>query len=93
MKSSISVWEQMNAAMSRYLFIQLEVGLTFAQAATQASWTEDVLHNRRLARRSYDRTKKLLQHVPLTGPEAHHLLQQLRSLESALRRLGDSLQG
>ena len=42
----------MVTAMFRFLEIELEVGLTFAKAAENAPSTEDLLHNRKLARRA-----------------------------------------
>lgn len=81
--------QQMDAAMSRFLVVELEVGLTFAKAAINAHWTQELLHNRKLARKAYDTATRLMNQAKLTEAEAKGLDSGLQSLKLALSQLGD----
>ena len=80
---------QMNAAMSRFLEIELEIGQTFADAAIHARWTQELLHNRRLARRAYDTTIRLMRHANLAKADARKVAIKLHRLRQKLSQLGD----
>lgn len=81
---------EMNAAMSRFLQIELQVGQTFAKAAINARWTRESLHNRRLARKAYDTTKRLMD-AKLTKAKSRKISKQLEILKLMLSQLGDPL--
>lgn len=86
---SILIWQQTNAAMVRFLSLEAEIGLNFAQAAMEASWTEDVLRNRQFARRAYETACRLLQRAKFTEAEAMDFMDKLARLHQFLRHLGD----
>lgn len=75
--------------MFRFLEIELEVGITFAKAAENAASTEDLLHNRKLARRAYDSVLRHTSRANSTGLETKRITTRLRKLRLALFRLGD----
>jgi len=82
---------EMDAAMSRFLAVEVEVGHAFAKAATDARWTREVLHNRRLARRAYDTATRLMRQVRFAEGEAQTLARRLENLRLSLSKLGDPL--
>jgi hypothetical protein len=75
--------------MSRFLIVELEVARTFARAAINASWTQDVLHYRNLARKAHDTTRRLMVLTRLTEDQARELAHQLKALKLTLSQLGD----
>jgi hypothetical protein len=81
--------EELHAAMSRFLTVELEVGLGFAQAAAEARWTEELLRNRRIARRAYELARQMIGRTYLSRPEMARLEKKLRELRAALLKLGD----
>ena len=83
--------QEMDAAMSKFLEIEVEVGQTFAKAAANAQWTHELLHNRRLARRAYDTTTRLMTSAKLTEVNARKIARELQILRLMLSQLGDSL--
>ena len=83
--------QQMDAAMSKFLEIELKVGQTFAKAAINAQWTRELLHNRRLARRAYVTTTRLMGSAKLTEANARKVARELQILRLLLSQLGDSL--
>jgi hypothetical protein len=76
--------------MSRFLDIELDVGRTFAWAAMNSRWTGDVLHNRRLARKAYNTTARLISHPKLTDTDAKKLAKKMELLKLTLIQLGDA---
>ena len=91
MRDSIATWRQVDSALSRLLFIEAEVGLTFAQAALNAGSTRECLHCRKLARRAYDNAGKWLTRTRLTTEDTKALHDKLQLLRAELKRLGDPL--
>jgi hypothetical protein len=89
MTDSAPLRQQLDAAMTRYLVIELEVGLAFAQAAANAEHTKDLLHNRQIARRAYDSACMLMRRAYFHNIELHYLQNTLQKLRLALRGLGD----
>jgi hypothetical protein len=87
--SAVEWRRQLNAAMSRFVAIELEVGLTFAQAVSHASWTRDCLRYRRLARRAYDNANRWVERTRLTRAQFEQLSKKLITLQLALGHLGD----
>jgi hypothetical protein len=89
-RADLSVFRlQMNAAMSRFLEIELKIGQTFADAAINSRWTQELLHNRRLARRAYDTTVRLRDHANLAKADARRVDSELQRLKWKLSQLGD----
>jgi hypothetical protein len=82
---------QMDVAMSRFLEIELEIGRTFAEAAIQAPWTAEALHNRRLARRAYDTTIRLMHRAKFEKAGVRKFSRDLERLKCLLSQLGDPL--
>jgi hypothetical protein len=81
--------QQMVSTMTRFLEIELEVGLTFARAATQSTVTVDVVHNRKLARKAYDTVSRSLGQADLMDCRSKKVVNRLQRLKVALFRLGD----
>lgn len=89
MPKSGGIWQQLNAAMSSFVRVELEVGLAFAQAAADADCVDELLHNRYLARKAYNESEKLMHHVCPKRLELRELQKRRSQLQSALRKLGD----
>jgi hypothetical protein len=89
MRDSFATWQEIDTALSRLLFIEAEVGLTFAHAAISADSTGECLHNRKLARRAYDNAGKWLARAKLADGDTNALCNRLQTLRRELRRLGD----
>jgi hypothetical protein len=84
-----AIWQQTNAALSKFLSLELDIGLAFAQAADKAASTRDLLRSRRSARKAYDTACSMMRKTKLTESDARRLAQRLEQLRLALRRLGD----
>jgi len=86
---SLRLWNEMDAAMSRFLVVEAGVGRAFAKAAIDARETREALHNRQLARKAYDTIVRLMSQVRLTKADAKTLHRGLQHLKQVLSQLGD----
>jgi hypothetical protein len=89
MGDSPATWQQLGAAMSRFITVELEVGLAFAQAAADAQETREILRNRGIARRAYDMARKMMNRAHMTELEFRALKDRQLHLRSKLCTLGD----
>jgi hypothetical protein len=92
MRDSATVWQQVDSAIQHFLILEVDIGMTFAEAATHASSTQERLHNRRLARKAYDSSAKWFARARFTEPDARTHNLKLRELRLALNKLGDPIQ-
>lgn len=89
MKNAGEIWQQIDTAVCRLMFLEAAVGMTFAEAAINAYSTDECLHNRKMARRAYDTAQTWMHRGRLTDVETKDLRAKLLCLGEILRRLGD----
>jgi hypothetical protein len=85
------LWRGIEAALVGFLLVELDLGMTFARAAMDATGSRERLRNRRLARSTYDTVVRLGERAKPTGPDTAKLAAKTSELKSALRGLGDPL--
>jgi hypothetical protein len=88
-KDPAIVWQQLEEAMVTFLRVELETGLVFARAATTIDDVPDLLHNRRLARKSFDTFQILAGKLGTQNPVLHALDGKRMALHNALKKLGE----
>jgi hypothetical protein len=89
MKNPAILWHQIDAAIYKFLLVEADIGLTFAQAAIHATCTEECLHCRGIARQSYDVAQKGMHRGHFSKREAKNLCGKLKRLRRALEQSGD----
>lgn len=90
MIDAATIRREIEAALLRFLLLELDLGMTFAKAAEDATETRERLHSRMLARRTYETVVRLGGKVQPTEKRAE-LEAKMARLISALRGLGDPL--
>jgi hypothetical protein len=83
------MWQQVDSALCRLLFLETDIGMNFAHVAVSADSTREGLHNRQLARRAYDNAERWMSRATLTRGEKKMLCGRMQCLREALRGLGD----
>ena len=92
MKDPATVWQQVDTAIQQFLIVELDVGMTFAQAAAHAQSTDERLRSRQLARKAYDTGSRWIFRARFTPEDSRTYHQKLRQLRLALNKLGDPIQ-
>lgn len=82
-------WEGRDAAGVRFLFTELQIGMTFANLAISAGMEgfERTAHYASVARKAYDTILRFEQRVWLSEKEVRELEKGKRALETVLREL------
>ncbi|MBT9330846.1 hypothetical protein [Paracidobacterium acidisoli] len=91
MRDCLVVWSEVKAAFSGHLFIEADIGMTFALAARNALDTRECLHYRGLARHAYETILSKKGHASLSGTEDNRLCSKAAQLKDMLRLAGDPL--
>jgi hypothetical protein len=93
MRDAVAIWQQVDTAIERFLVLETDIGMTFAEAARHALCTEECLRNRRLARRAYETAQRWTRRVRFSGEAEKTYCRKLQRLKEALNRLGDPVSG
>jgi hypothetical protein len=92
MRDLATVWQQIDSAIQQFLVVEVDIGMTFAEAAMSASSTSERLHNRQLARRAYDTGLRWMIRARFTRQDTKTYHRRLRQLRLVLNQLGDPIQ-
>ena len=79
-----------NAAMVRFLKLDLDMAMTFVDIAERAASNERAARCLSEARKAYDTVLRMINSVDLSNPERTELQKRLATLKSTLQRLGQS---
>ena len=100
-KSSAELGEQLhrlrderNRVGIEFLMVDLDLSLTFADAALDDNHDEEKRERNRVsARKGYDSVVHLMNQIEIPAPQQHELEQKLRKLKSALEQVGERFEG
>jgi hypothetical protein len=87
------IQQQMKREIEHFVDMELDIGMTFAEAARYAESTHELLRNRRIARQAFDVANGRLKQLSGSLKTIKRIATRLGLLRVALVQLGDPCRG